>query len=292
MASGRGNAADGIEKLCDLIDQKGGTLPLKDRMQLMNAPVSWRNDDTLKVVSDFMLQYNTKVYVSLMSSLEKMSMLGKLGMIEDKMRWKATLAQKGATASSVASKLKGLASRRMLDVAQAPVLPGDLLELEVLHKILVTYMWMSFRNPVAYSDHDKVVQLKAKVEVVLDWALGEIGAATVAWRREGVARIESDIGGNLGSKQEGNTDGTKGISPSSETPPPSEVKEEEELEREELLKLLEEVKNARGEPLPEMFTKRAPLVPHSSKRWATMPVAMAGGTEGLVQLGDIPVYLE
>jgi ATP-dependent RNA helicase SUPV3L1/SUV3 len=49
---------------------------------------------------------------------------------------------------------------------------GSILEkLEMFHKVLVFYLWMSFRNPVSYNCFNEVSDLKTRVEMALDWTL-------------------------------------------------------------------------------------------------------------------------
>jgi hypothetical protein len=58
---------------------------------------------------------------------------------------------------------------------QPLILAEHLDELESLHKVLVLYMWMHFRNSVVYPDREITEQLKLRVEVALDWGLQEVG---------------------------------------------------------------------------------------------------------------------
>ncbi|TFK65339.1 hypothetical protein BDN72DRAFT_773495 [Pluteus cervinus] len=156
----------GIEEICKFVDQKGGNLPMRDRLQLLNAPVAWRVPTAIQVISDFVLQYNRKVHVSLMSGLGKTTLLNKLEFIEDKMK-----IEKAAVHDDVKSNTR---SRKMKAVL-SQVTSTDLWELEVLHGLIVFYLWMSFRNPVAYSDYEVVTSLKERTEVALEWSLKEIG---------------------------------------------------------------------------------------------------------------------
>jgi len=46
--------------------------------------------------------------------------------------------------------------------------------LETFHKILVVYIWLSFRNPVSYPSHQEATELKERLERVLHWCLQEL----------------------------------------------------------------------------------------------------------------------
>jgi ATP-dependent RNA helicase SUPV3L1/SUV3 len=129
--------------MSDFIDENGGDLTLEDRIQLMMAPISWRDSVTLGIVSRFLRMYRTTMNVNLKKCLEDSNLINEMVEVEGMM-------------------LRGTAPTSS---------PNTLAMLETLHKVLGLYMWLSCRNPCSFSDHEDVADLKDRVEKVLDWCL-------------------------------------------------------------------------------------------------------------------------
>jgi ATP-dependent RNA helicase SUPV3L1/SUV3 len=116
---------------------------MKDRAQYVMAPVPWRDKSCLVMVKKFLHMHCNLLRVDLLEALEGTQFMATMLEVENKM-----LAGKKPTSSS-----------------------ESLATLERFHKIIVLYVWMSFRNPVSYSSHDEAADLKTRLEKVLDWSL-------------------------------------------------------------------------------------------------------------------------
>ncbi|GLB35606.1 putative helicase superfamily c-terminal domain [Lyophyllum shimeji] len=135
--------ASRLRDICEFVDTRGPKLPLADRLNLVQAPVAWRDPACMELVARFVGMYQEEMDVDLMKALEGTEFMANLERIEGKMR------EEG---------------RRR---ASAEVLGS----LESFHKALVLYVWMSFRQPLAWNSHEEVAALKTRVEKGLDWTL-------------------------------------------------------------------------------------------------------------------------
>lgn len=129
--------------MCDFIDTRGRNLTVPDRLLHMMAPIPWRDDTLLEVVAKFIRMYSEDMRVELLPALAGTRFMPTMLRIEEQM----------------AAGVPPASNPRTLEV------------LEGFHKIVVIYIWMSFRNGVAYSNHKDVSELKKRVEVALEWAL-------------------------------------------------------------------------------------------------------------------------
>jgi ATP-dependent RNA helicase SUPV3L1/SUV3 len=109
----------------------------------MMAPIPWREEALLEIISKFIQMYSDNMSVDLLTALRGTHYMPTMLRIEEK----------------IAAGVPPTASTKVLET------------LEALHKILVVYIWMSFRNSVAYNSQVDVVALKKRVEVALEWAL-------------------------------------------------------------------------------------------------------------------------
>lgn len=130
-----------ISDICEFIDSRVGDFTLEDKTQLMVAPISWRDSVVVDIAAIMFRQYRNHMRVHLVESL-KGPLLTHLEDVEFRMLH-------GAPRSS----------------------NQTLMSLESLHKILVFYMWMQMRSPVAWSDYAEVTELKKRTELALDWSL-------------------------------------------------------------------------------------------------------------------------
>lgn len=128
----------------EFIDTHGsGKMTTKDRVQYMMAPIPWRDNSCLVMVEKFLRMHCNLMHVDLMEALEGTQFMATMLRVEDMM----------------SSGMRPISSSESLAI------------LETFHKIIVLYVWMSFRNPVSYSNHNEVADLKTRLEKVLDWSL-------------------------------------------------------------------------------------------------------------------------
>jgi ATP-dependent RNA helicase SUPV3L1/SUV3 len=129
--------------MCDFVDTYGPKLTVVDRLQLLMAPIPWRDTGCVEIVTKFIQMYSNNMDVKVMEALGSTNYLDTLVGIEAMV--KAGMPPRG----------------------KAPVLET----LESFHKSLVFYLWMSFRNPVSYNRQTEAADLKVRVEKALDWSL-------------------------------------------------------------------------------------------------------------------------
>jgi len=129
-------------EICGFLDTVARGLTLEDKIQLMIAPIAWRDPPSLDVVARFCRQYCDQLQVNLVQCLREGQELDCLEGVERSMFH-------GSLRSS----------------------PTTLSGLESLHKILVLYMWMHMRSPVSWSDQVEAINLKERTERALEWSL-------------------------------------------------------------------------------------------------------------------------
>lgn len=134
---------NGLSEMSDFIDQRGTGFTLADRVMHMMAPIPWRDDICLGVAAKYIQMYRKSLNVDLMACIQHTNFMEVLARVERPM----------------AAKLPPKSTSSILQ------------SLEAFHKSLVLYIWMSFRNPVAYSNYQEAGQLKTRLEKAMDWCL-------------------------------------------------------------------------------------------------------------------------
>jgi ATP-dependent RNA helicase SUPV3L1/SUV3 len=130
-----------VRKACDFVDTIAGEASLADKILVMSSPISWRDPDIVEIFSQFYRQYLNHMRVNLVECLQH-GPLDQLADVE-------------------------------ADMSHGPPRSSQqtLRTLESLHKVLVFYMWMHMRSPVAWGDHLDASNLKERTERALDWSL-------------------------------------------------------------------------------------------------------------------------
>lgn len=140
-----------LSEMCGYIDERG-QFTLADRHLFLQAPFPWRDRFALNAVTEFLTAYYESMHVDVVETVKKLSLLEMLERAEQAMQ-----SPDGRTADgrpfAVGKQLQGL---------------------EIFHKILVVYIWLSFRNPVSYPSHQEATELKERLERVLHWCLQEM----------------------------------------------------------------------------------------------------------------------
>ncbi|KAJ7184555.1 P-loop containing nucleoside triphosphate hydrolase protein [Mycena filopes] len=136
-----------LSVICDYIDQHGSFTHL-DRLQLTQAPFPWRDRTALQAITDFIDTYYKNMHVSITETMRKLGYIDGLDQAELAMN----------------------APARSRSFQHGESLMG----MESFHKILVAYLWLSYRNPVSYPEQALAVELKERVERALHWCLQEI----------------------------------------------------------------------------------------------------------------------
>lgn len=135
------SSSNHIQEMSEFIDTRAGDLTLTDKSQLMMSPISWRDTGFVDVVATMYRQHRNEMSVNLRECGG--DIYAQLEDVELQM-------QKSKQPRSGQNILVGL---------------------ETLHKIVVFYMWMHLRTPVAWPDHELATSLKRRTEAALDWAI-------------------------------------------------------------------------------------------------------------------------
>ncbi|KAF5372866.1 hypothetical protein D9758_001616 [Tetrapyrgos nigripes] len=132
------------KQAADYLDEwAAGSLPLYDRNMFMLAPVPWKQPASLPLIQKLIEGFRDKMCVSLMDLLKGTSLLDDLKSVEK-------------------------------DMASLPVPlsnPDTMSSLEIIHRFIGLYSWLTFRKPIAFSEVDECMELKERVEKALHWTL-------------------------------------------------------------------------------------------------------------------------
>ncbi|GJE88103.1 ATP-dependent RNA helicase suv3, mitochondrial [Phanerochaete sordida] len=125
----------------DYIDRVSGKLTLGDRQLLRLAPIPWRDEKMIHVVTHLLRLFSNSLSVDYRQ-------LFRLTDIQDHLD-EVDLAQTSGH--------------------RPP--SNALLHLEQTHKLVIIYLWLSYRNPVAFSQRQQMTVVKQKVEKLMEWCL-------------------------------------------------------------------------------------------------------------------------
>lgn len=138
----------------DYIDKRAGQLTLAERTLLQSAPVQWRDEQMMELVGILISMFTRNLVVDHHQLLQNTGM------------------------HSVVSE-----ARRAVQHNQGIPSQEFLGNLEVLHKLVVLYLWLSFRNPVAFYQRDAMTEIKALVEKAMEWCLLRISSANAPYKK-------------------------------------------------------------------------------------------------------------
>jgi ATP-dependent RNA helicase SUPV3L1/SUV3 len=139
-----------LHEQCQFIDALAGDLTMRDRDLMMKAPIPWKDPQALGIVSQFMRMHKASLRVVLSQAFRGSTLPDKLLRIE----------------------------RLMAENTPPSSTPDILADLESFHKVLLLYIWLSFRNAIIYCDQGAAMNSKVRVEKALDWCL-----KSLSWRR-------------------------------------------------------------------------------------------------------------
>lgn len=137
-----------LDQLSQFIDTHAKDLLLADKLLFKNCPIQWSDPIALDTLAQILRLYTNTIRVDLDAVLSVGPFLDELKKVE----------------------------RMMPDRAKARACKDALKHLEGLHKVLVLYLWLSFRNAMAFYEADKAFELKARVERVLEWCLRQVSS--------------------------------------------------------------------------------------------------------------------
>ncbi|KAI0823856.1 P-loop containing nucleoside triphosphate hydrolase protein [Trametes gibbosa] len=140
------HAVHELEKSFDFIDQFIDCLTIDNRLMAQNAPCPWRDDAAVGGAQAMMELYRDDLSVSLEKALQR------------------------------AGLLKQLNKALLLMESDAPAYEGKTIvsmlgKLETQHKVIVLYMWYSYRFSIAFPDQALAFELRRLTELAMDWCL-------------------------------------------------------------------------------------------------------------------------
>ena len=135
----------------DYVDEEWSDMSIDDRMLLLYAPIAWRDIETTKVVKRLLVMHKQHMAVDLRAGIKGTGFIPTMELMERLMNEKGEFSK-----------------------AYIPNTASTLLLLESFHKVITFYVWMSYRNPVVYSDCNGAGVLKNRLEMVLNWCLDSL----------------------------------------------------------------------------------------------------------------------
>lgn len=130
------------QEVFDYVDRYWTSMNIADRLMLLFAPIPWRDLATTAIIIRFLNMHSSLMSVDFMEGIKN------TGYLETMLRVEAVMGKKPPYSN--------------IDI---------LMRLESFHKVIVFYVWMSFRSPVVYSEFLMVSDLKQRLEKVLNWSL-------------------------------------------------------------------------------------------------------------------------
>ena len=144
---------DAVYEACTFLDKVWSDSSNDDKTMVLNAPIPWRDVSTTDIIKKLLVMHKRSGSVELLPALKGTGLLETMESSEKDMLLDSQADSNGTT--------------------RPKTTPMILLRLEGLHKVVVFYVWMRFRNPVIYADIG-VDDLKQRLEKVLNWGLASI----------------------------------------------------------------------------------------------------------------------
>jgi len=113
-----------------------------DRLTLLFAPIPWQDPTTTEIIVRYLNMHSSSMSVDFMKGIKN------TGYLETMLKIEADMDKKPPHSNI-----------------------NTLMCLESFHKVIVFYVWMSFRSPVVYAEFLMVTDLKQRLEKVLNWSL-------------------------------------------------------------------------------------------------------------------------
>jgi len=146
-------------QLADVVEPLRQYLTLAEMETFSFAPVNQRDARSVAIFEKVVNAYAKEGRVDLLDCYDGSGLIKSLEMVEMTLETLPPLPP-----------IEGI-GRRLLT---PPVIVTSIPSLETLHKSLVMYIWLSFRYDVSFPDRALAVQIKERVEVVLDQCLARL----------------------------------------------------------------------------------------------------------------------
>ncbi|KDQ59803.1 hypothetical protein JAAARDRAFT_126493 [Jaapia argillacea MUCL 33604] len=132
-----------LARIITFLDREARGLTLSEMVVFMMSPVTWRDERAMECVARLMHMYRNSRSVSLKTLISDTEMFDVL--------------------IDTVGRMEG--NKSVVNAAET------LSVLESLHKVVVHYLWYTYRAPVSFPDQDEGFVLKERVEKVMEWCL-------------------------------------------------------------------------------------------------------------------------
>ncbi|TDL18494.1 P-loop containing nucleoside triphosphate hydrolase protein [Rickenella mellea] len=164
----------------EFVDKYCAGLSLAERLLIMNAPVALKDPLCQDAMVRFVRMYRHQRTVDVLRGIHGMGLTEALDSVQAVQDLHDLQALQGQSQSQPMSS------------------PQTLGLLESLHKILVSYLWFSFRAPLSFNQREVAGEMKGKTERAIDWCLQGLQDPRLAeWRGE-LRRVKGAAGGASG----------------------------------------------------------------------------------------------
>ena len=154
-------------QLADIIEPLRDQLTMKEMETFTFAPVQYRDQRQVAIFQSIVLAFAQQGRVDLMALYDGSGLIESLDTVEDTIK---KLPPRNSTEGPNGSPEKGAGRKVFIPQIMITSIPS----LETLHKSLVMYIWLSFRYDVSLPDRALAVEIKERVEKVLDECLARL----------------------------------------------------------------------------------------------------------------------
>ena len=150
-------------QLADIIEPLRDQLTMKEMETFTFAPVQYRDQRQVAIFQAIVLAFAQQGRVDLMTLYEGSGLIESLKVVEEALKTLPPLPASEGPGSGTGPK-----------VFVPQIMITSIPSLETLHKSLVMYIWLSFRYDVSLPDRALAVEVKERVEKVLDQCLARL----------------------------------------------------------------------------------------------------------------------
>ncbi|KAK7688913.1 hypothetical protein QCA50_007604 [Cerrena zonata] len=152
----------------DYMDKVTSGMTLPDKFMMQQVPAPWRDGLVVTFMTNLLQLYVNDLRVDLRKLLSSTEFLD---ILED--------ARETIRTRNKAKVLKSKAD--------------TLVTLESLHKCLIAYIWLAFRNPVSFPDNVHAVELKQESEKAMEWYLEILSEKSGPQKKKKLERLQKVI---------------------------------------------------------------------------------------------------
>lgn len=197
-------SAQTYDKAFEFINRHWSDMPIQEKVPLCFSPIPWRDHRAVEIITSLLIQHKEQGTVAFFKTMEQTGHITLLESVEQMIAQGNIIAAPVNPDSQTAPATAGtpVSSNEVLNASSVPVStsggkpklgPGlaqrrrvaaeNLMQLETFHKVVVVYMWFSFKFPITYAEGEEVEKLKQRLEVamndLLKFMTNQLSEATV-----------------------------------------------------------------------------------------------------------------